>query len=634
MSSSPVTPPFLTKLYALVSDPTTTPLVSWTPHGDPAARSFTVHKPSDFAAEILPRHFKHNNFSSFVRQLNQYGFHKQDPDHWTFAHAAFRRGRTDLLADISRRRPKITTAGGQIEATAVGLQASRGVVELGAYGGSGGSGPGINAGAMGNVVGALENLQRDKDLLVRELVVTRNAETKLKGKCDMLERRVDSLENSSNQMQNFILHYFSQVLKPHNAMPMSTSRKRKRLPSTLSTDMPDVADATADGSTVSDASLAVAAIPSGPSMDALLGLLSNMQMPTAPDGGAPGAGAAGAAGSAPAGMFQAATPRTSQDFRHDYAPALVQELATDDPTSPAGAAAAVSAAAKASNGSRPPSFLLAPNASSQQPQLQPAALPVEPTSASNIVVAGIAAANAANANANGVASGRNSPSAAPAPVKDEKMDEPMSDIAPGPSGVLPQTPVTPVAIAPAPSLPQTPLPAPAAVPPVVPSPPVVAAPVAAPVTTVPVFQPQPLVAPVSSAPVQKPPLPSPPANPKLPEISAKLEPVPSPHLASPFGTQAKQPALSLPQTLTSPFNSTDQFLNISDVSPQLSGPGVMATCKGSSPSPPSISAGMLDDILDMSKGHDMFPPLSELPEGTDISALARQVEDFAGFDEG
>lgn len=633
MSSSPVTPPFLTKLYSLVSDPTTTPLVSWTPPGDPAARSFTVHKPSEFAAEILPRHFKHNNFSSFVRQLNQYGFHKQDPDHWTFAHAAFRRGRTDLLADISRRRPK-AAAGAQIDAMAVGVQPGRGVVELGAYGGSGGVGPGLNAGAMGSVVGALENLQRDKDLLVRELVVTRNAETKLKGKCDMLEHRVDSLENSSNQMQNFILHYFSQVLKPHNAMPMSTSRKRKRLPSTLSTDMPDVADAIADGSTVSDASLAVAAIPSGPSMDALLGLLSNMQIPTTPDGGASASGAACAAGAAPAGRFQAATPRTSQDFRHDYAPALVQELATDDPTSPAGAAAAVSAAAQASSGSRPPSFTLAPNSSSQQPQLQPAgALPDKRTAASNIVAAGIAAASAANAIMNGVASPRSSPSAAPAPAVDEKMDEPMDDIASVPNGVLPQTPVTPVAIAPAPSLPQPLLPAPAVVPPVVSAPLAEAAPVTTPVSTVPVFQPQLLIAPVPSAPVQQPPVSSPPATPKLPEIPAKLEPVLSTHLGSPFSPQA-EPALSPLQTLPSPFNSTDQFLNISDGSPQLSGPGVMATCKGPSSLLPSTSAGMLDDILDMSKGHEMFPPLSELPEGTDISALARQVEDFTGFDEG
>lgn len=69
-------PPFLTKTFEMVEDPDTDSVVSWSR----ARNSFIVWDSHKLSTHLLPRYFKHSNFSSFIRQLNTYVSTPPDSD--------------------------------------------------------------------------------------------------------------------------------------------------------------------------------------------------------------------------------------------------------------------------------------------------------------------------------------------------------------------------------------------------------------------------------------------------------------------------------------------------------------------------------------------------------------------------
>ncbi|KAI9498878.1 HSF-type DNA-binding-domain-containing protein [Zychaea mexicana] len=57
---------FVNKLYKMLEDSSIHHLISWSQNGD----LFSVTNPTSFSRTVLPQYFKHNNWQSFVRQLN------------------------------------------------------------------------------------------------------------------------------------------------------------------------------------------------------------------------------------------------------------------------------------------------------------------------------------------------------------------------------------------------------------------------------------------------------------------------------------------------------------------------------------------------------------------------------------
>uniref|UniRef100_A0A8C7PS99 Heat shock transcription factor 1a n=1 Tax=Oncorhynchus mykiss TaxID=8022 RepID=A0A8C7PS99_ONCMY len=103
-------PAFLMKLWTLIEDPDTDPLICWSPNGN----SFHVFDQGQFSKDVLPKYFKHSNMTSFVRQLNMYGFRKvvhieqgglvkPEKDDMEFQHPYFIRGQEPLLENIKRK---------------------------------------------------------------------------------------------------------------------------------------------------------------------------------------------------------------------------------------------------------------------------------------------------------------------------------------------------------------------------------------------------------------------------------------------------------------------------------------------------------------------------------------------------
>jgi heat shock transcription factor len=106
-----------------VNDSKTDDLIRWSASGN----SFMVLDEEEFSKKLIPDLFKHNNYASFVRQLNMYGFHKvvgladgslktseqRSKPPSEYENPYFKRGHPDLMWLIQKPKSKNARAKGK-----------------------------------------------------------------------------------------------------------------------------------------------------------------------------------------------------------------------------------------------------------------------------------------------------------------------------------------------------------------------------------------------------------------------------------------------------------------------------------------------------------------------------------------
>ncbi|XP_044016006.1 heat shock factor protein isoform X2 [Aphidius gifuensis] len=193
-------PAFLGKLWKLVEDPETDDLICWSING----RSFFIRNPSQFARDLLPHYYKHNNMASFVRQLNMYGFHKKvsvelgglkcDRDEMEFAHQYFIKDHPYLLEHIKRK-----IASSKIQD----------------------SHPPIKTEAMNKVLAEVRTMRGKQENLDSKLVHMKQQNESLWREISLLRRK----HAKQQEIVNKLIHFLVTLVQPNRNGGLSVKRR-------------------------------------------------------------------------------------------------------------------------------------------------------------------------------------------------------------------------------------------------------------------------------------------------------------------------------------------------------------------------------------------------------------------------
>lgn len=116
------------------------------------------------------------------------GFRKVDPDRWEFANEAFLRGKRDLIKTIKRRRPPTSSSSSSSQHQQGQQQAQEACLEVGQFGRE----------------GEVHRLQRDKGILLAEVVKLRQEQQATRAQMQAMEERITVAEQKQQQMTVFL----------------------------------------------------------------------------------------------------------------------------------------------------------------------------------------------------------------------------------------------------------------------------------------------------------------------------------------------------------------------------------------------------------------------------------------------
>lgn len=238
-------PPFVQKLSSFLDNNKNTNLIRWSDDGN----SFIVLDEDEFARTLIPELFKHNNYASFVRQLNMYGFHKKVglSDNSMKASEAkakapseyynkyFKRGRPELLwliqkpknppGNIKRKRDDDGKQGDSDDDRKYVADTGGGLT------GGGGSYVEENVALRGNTDMAVipraeyNSLRNEVQTLQQQQKVISSLLTRLRSQNDSLYQQAlgfqtlhDRHENSINAILTFLATFYNRTLENNNGV--------------------------------------------------------------------------------------------------------------------------------------------------------------------------------------------------------------------------------------------------------------------------------------------------------------------------------------------------------------------------------------------------------------------------------